>query len=520
MKNKIHISVALILTFVLIIGVKISAQAKSELHELIVSGQVTSKESGVPIVNHKVVIKSCNINNRFSEYYKELETNKEGYYFDTISTTAISGSLNVFTYDQNEKIADTVVHFRFLGRSDGILIADFEICFKNQGEIVQARFKAFQKQNGNPLEYKFVDITDNPNIISYLWEFGDGATSKEASPEHTYDRYGLYKVKLHVVVQEGASFFLSEISKRVYSTDVEYYHMGGHAFSEYFPIDKGFAYLYQLDSVNNYLPVDTVTFDTLGYYYFYHVPEGEYVVKIEPRRESQYYGVLLPTYYGDEFFWQDAQLITLNSTSWEYDIKLDIASNISMGNGKIAGNVKFINASKNSGLDDVAEGVQIYLFDKSNNLLTYRYSSSRGLFDFADLVLDGYYIYPEVTGVTSEKEFVQLTPLSPEISNIEISIDVNNVSAIIPGTVITANLISDPYPNPASDKISVSIDENITGEVFLEIYSISGQKLTDIEYDSNVNNIEIPVSSFKNGTYIVRAYNNSISTAHMFVVTR
>lgn len=521
MKNKVQFSLVLILTFVFIIGSEFHAQAKSEMHELIVSGQVTSKQFGVPIADHKVIIKSCKLDNRFSGYYKELNTNNEGYYFDTIYTAEKCGSLKVFTNDQNNKVADTVVHFRFLGKSYGILIADFEISYMNQGDAVQARFKAFQRQNGNPLTYKFVDITDNPNIISRLWEFGDGTTSKEESPEHTYRNYGLFKVKLHVVVQDGASLFFSEISKRVYSTNVEYYHMGGHAFSEYFPIDKGFAYLYQIDSLNNYLAVDTVAFDTLGYYYFYHIPEGEYVVKIEPRRESQYYGVLLPTYYGNEFFWQDAQLITLKNTSWEYDIKLDIANNVNSGNGKIAGNVKFINASKNSSLDDMAEGVQIYLFDESNNMLTYRYSSYRGLFDFDDLILDGYYIYPEVTGVFAEKEFVQLTPLTPEISNIEISIDVNSINAVIPVEDEVINLISNPYPNPAQDQIVVNVNQNIADEIFIEVYSISGQKLFDQEYISpSFNEILIPVSTLENGTYIIRAHNRLTSTSHMFVVAR
>ncbi|MEA2006605.1 MAG: PKD domain-containing protein, partial [Patescibacteria group bacterium] len=39
--------------------------------------------------------------------------------------------------------------------------------------------------------------TGSPNSISsYLWDFGDGQTSSEASPSHTYSTSGVYTVAL------------------------------------------------------------------------------------------------------------------------------------------------------------------------------------------------------------------------------------------------------------------------------------------------------------------------------------
>jgi len=38
---------------------------------------------------------------------------------------------------------------------------------------------------------------------SYLWEFGDGTSSSEFEPEHTYQEYGIYNVKLTVTGQGG-----------------------------------------------------------------------------------------------------------------------------------------------------------------------------------------------------------------------------------------------------------------------------------------------------------------------------
>ena len=40
--------------------------------------------------------------------------------------------------------------------------------------------------------------------LSYYWDFGDGATSAEASPEHTYSSEGTYEIVLTVIDIEGA----------------------------------------------------------------------------------------------------------------------------------------------------------------------------------------------------------------------------------------------------------------------------------------------------------------------------
>jgi hypothetical protein len=45
----------------------------------------------------------------------------------------------------------------------------------------------------------------------HYWDFGDGSTSREASPEHTYSREGAYLVTLMVVNQTGASRTSSEV---------------------------------------------------------------------------------------------------------------------------------------------------------------------------------------------------------------------------------------------------------------------------------------------------------------------
>ncbi|MDQ9090455.1 collagenase [Pseudoalteromonas haloplanktis] len=48
-------------------------------------------------------------------------------------------------------------------------------------------------------------IDSDGSIVSYQWDFGDGSTSNEANPLHTYTSAGEYSVSLTVVDNEGAS---------------------------------------------------------------------------------------------------------------------------------------------------------------------------------------------------------------------------------------------------------------------------------------------------------------------------
>ncbi len=520
MKHILQFIIAFSLLTFITSGNELFSQSKVDMHEVIISGQVTSIQKGMPVPDHRVVISNSEITDKYSEYIHEVFTDDEGYYYDTIPTTSSNGAFVVSTTDQEGKAIDTIVHYRFIERTKSILIANFAIYYNGHTEIVQARFKVFQKQNDDNLTFKFVDLTKSDNIIARLWEFGDGTTSIEANPEHTYKEYGLFKVKLHVIVESAGTYLQGDISKQVYSTDMEYYHMGGHAFSVHFPIDKGYAYLYYVDQYEKYIAVDTFAFDTLGYYYFYQVPEGNYVVKIEPRKESEYYGVLLPTYYGNEFYWQEAQIINLGSTSWEYDIKLEVANGIINGNGMIGGNVKYINNQEIGRLDDNAVGVQVYLFDESDNMLTYRYSNDRGGFDFDQINLGGYYIYPEVTGIASDKEYVQLTFIEPVVNNIEINIDLNNTSAVFPVADNGISLIGIPYPNPASNSISVPVNEN-TDELIVEIFNLNGQRVMEVgNINSQQSVLMFDIENLENGTYILNAHNQNTSTNYRFVVAR
>ena len=72
----------------------------------------------------------------------------------------------------------------------------------NEGQKAEAPVAAFE-YSIDGLTVKFTDKSQN--AASYKWSFGDGESSKEASPTHTYAAAGEYTVKLTVGNSEGAT---------------------------------------------------------------------------------------------------------------------------------------------------------------------------------------------------------------------------------------------------------------------------------------------------------------------------
>ncbi len=508
-------------TLLLIILVVVTNASNAD-NQIIISGQVTNLEYGNIVEGHSIYIISDSSQNGRNRYSNVLKTDHEGYYYDTITTTSDNGSFIIYTYDHFGVLKDTTVYFRFFDRGNSIIIADFEIYIPIQAEKLQAKFKYVQKVNRARNSFKFIDQTNHKYLVGWYWDFGDGATSYIQNPTHSYQSYGLFKVKFTVTALVDGILIKSTISKQLYISETEYYHLGGHVFSEHFPIDIGRAYLYKIDSLNNYNSVDTVTFDTLGYYYFFHIPKGDYVVKVEPTYESEYYGELMPTYFGDELFWEEAETIQLTHTNWECNIRLMDSDGIFHGDGSLSGKVEYINLPRST-QEFSAEGVVIHLYDDSNNVLTCNYSDTNGDFSFEDIGLETYWLYPEITGIVTEKIRMELTSEMPNISNIELLIDAYGIDYIIPGGEIELKeIVGLPYPNPVSETLNLQIYATSGSLISLEIFDMYCNKVfsDNINLMADQSSLQISTSNLKAGTYIIRTTISRKTYNRIFIVVR
>jgi PKD repeat protein len=64
-------------------------------------------------------------------------------------------------------------------------------------------FRAYPTKGPPQLKVRFQNFSTGPTV-RYLWDFGDGTTSVEKSPIHTYTKEGIYTVQLNIITSLGA----------------------------------------------------------------------------------------------------------------------------------------------------------------------------------------------------------------------------------------------------------------------------------------------------------------------------
>ena len=75
------------------------------------------------------------------------------------------------------------------------------VTVETPSEMPFASFTATPTSGEVPLEVTFID--ESENAVEYHWEFGDGETSTQTSPTHTYTQPGMYNVTLTVTNEAG-----------------------------------------------------------------------------------------------------------------------------------------------------------------------------------------------------------------------------------------------------------------------------------------------------------------------------
>ena len=527
MKKNIRFSFSLIILLAFVFGAFV---AKAEgTNKMVVMGQITTKTYGNPLKDHKVFIVGDSVAFNSFYYYKEILTDENGYYYDTIYTDLTKGSFTVYTYDRFNSKYDTTVYFRFFNEwtdndpsNEDVFIADFSIYMESQDPLLQANFSYKLAFTDNKFLYAFTDKTICDQLLSWEWDFGDGIQSHEQNPQHLFSEAGVFKVQLTVKGLIEGEEVTNSIFKYIYISKFDYYHLGGHGYGDPpFPIDVGLAYLYHKDDDHVISAIDTARIDTLGYYYFYQIPAGNYCIKIQPLKQSEYYGVLMPTYYGNVVFWEDAEFFTLNETSWTYNIQLVEGTGMSNGIGKIAGIVT--DESNKEGFSFLTSGIDVYLLDSNGEIMSSHYTDYYSEFQFDDIALDVYYISPEITGVPNTKTRIRLNEDLPEADEVSINIYTGEVVLdIADNAILGQGNISNPFPNPATSNVSINIITEFPGQITVEIIDLQGRRvLSNTErLKGGANNITLQTPGLENGIYFIRLRTENQMTERKFIVSQ
>jgi PKD repeat protein len=382
------------------------------------------------------------------------------------------------------------------------------------GKSVFAKFDYAIDTVGDQFKVDFKSISIG-NIISVSWDFGDGEYSHATTPSHIYTKPGVYDVTLRVVIQTDSQLIQDKETKKISIAERGYNHLGGHVFAGLLPINEGFACLYSLENDGVY-PVDTAYFDTLGFYWFYHQNEGDYLVKIDIPSTSLDAGSYLPTYYGDEMIWTDAERIEFNLTNWEYNIHLIQATELSPGIGQIGGNISYgeeLNAPQTQ-----ANNIPIILIHEEDNSKSCVYSNEDGVFDFSNIELGEYKVHAEVTGKKTIPHLTYLSQTNPQVNEIDLIISTEEVYSMV-GEEENHDFSIDEirmYPNPSRGDLTLHFDNNKKDVYSISVVNNAGQQVfyRNLDVNEGINKIQLNLTDIQQGSYFV-SIRNSSGTNHI-----
>ncbi|HSG68182.1 MAG TPA: PKD domain-containing protein [Bacteroidales bacterium] len=379
----------------------------------------------------------------------------------------------------------------------------------------QAGFYHTTDSNAMTSTVYFWDLSTPVGLIdTWYWDFGDGNSSAQQNPVHTYSNAGTYTVCLTITADSSSC--TSVYCDSVVITIEDQYQLGGNVFAGIYQLDQGFAYAYKSE---NGVITDVYSdfIDTLGYYLFYPLTAADYYVKVEPSPNSSYYGNYMPTYYGDVVTWEDAVMINLSQNIYTADINLAPLNQAAFGPGQISGTIVHGTTLRDN---TPAEGVQIMLANEQGEFIGLTYSDEEGKFAFTGLPYGTFTLYAEVVGIGMVPGEFILTQENDMIDNIsmimtddEIYFGPNSIESLDDIT------LSEIYPNPVTNTLKLDIGVNNPTSVSVKIVNQVGQVIRTEQISlQQGQTLELNTEGLNTGMYFLEVLTkNNFRTARRFV---
>lgn len=183
--------------FSLLISLMIYPAFSQNVNTLTISGHVVYTEAtGLPVFQQSVNVSGPALNGTLA-----TTTDLHGFYSFTIPNGSVIGPnqiYEVFTVDcNNDTISQQVSNQQ--GTVDFATV-NFQVCGWFGG------CEAVFSYESNFLQPNHINFTSNSSIgqdLIYFWDFGDGQTSTEQNPSHTYNSAGFFYACLYINNEEG-----------------------------------------------------------------------------------------------------------------------------------------------------------------------------------------------------------------------------------------------------------------------------------------------------------------------------
>ena len=364
------------------------------------------------------------------------------------------------------------------------------------------------------------NITGGTPPFIYNWTDGTPVTLSTANNEmylpitsdiytlNVTDTYGCFGQDAMIVTVDG-----SEI-------------ISGYINNAGSPLTDGKVYLIKYETQNmlfDTLISYTLTAGNNGNYTFPPIPYGNYLIKVMP--DTLVYSNLLPTYYGNDFQWDSAAIITHNCNT-PFTANIDVIALLGgTGTGTVSGFVieDFgFGARYGQNPNQIMvpggplKGIDVKLGRNPGGGIQARTTSGNdGKYEFTNLPNDNYRIYVDIPGLPMDSSYtLTVDATNSTFTDLNYYVDSNSVYPILPTAVgIKAYYASltefDIYPNPAKNYTSINFDMLSDNPANIVLIDITGKELMKIKFNKlpkgkHEYQLKLDNQDFKTGIYFLQ----------------
>ncbi|MEM6264051.1 MAG: PKD domain-containing protein [Bacteroidota bacterium] len=338
----------------------------------------------------------------------------------------------------------------------------------------------------------------------YQWSFGDGNTSSQVNPSHTYRQAGAYRVCL--ITSDPATNCSDTICKAVWvgQRPPQRYTLTGTVST--IPANNmgtAIVYLIRHDSTAGTLTALDSTYTRTGRFAFTGLRGGDYWVKAGLLPGAANFSSYLPTYYGNALRWRAATKINVNGRHRPANITLIAGRN--PGGPAFVGGLISQGANKTAG--DPLDGISVLLLDRNDNPVSHTITDTEGRYEFDQIAYGTYKVVVEAIGKSGDDE--QIVTVNASSSAIrDINFEVSNNDILITTSLEEASFgsITRTYPNPVSSTLYLEMELTQGSNLQISMIDLMGRELLRQSENLNLGNnrIEIPVGDLPAGAYLLK----------------
>jgi hypothetical protein len=355
--------------------------------------------------------------------------------------------------------------------------------------------------------YQFIGVTNEENAY-HVWTFGDGTASSQVSPFHTFETTGEYTV-CHIVGINGVCADTVCYTGNFIGNSATGLFIAGEVNAGANVPDNGKVKLYTIDTLSNSVSlVAEYTLSNSGNYMFNGLEAGIYLIKAGLTQGSAWYGDYVPTYFGSQFYWFDAEPVYLTQSGENYDIALIYAGN-GGGPGSVGGNIDDgpfrLMDPESAGVANAnpVAGADVIVTDLNGNPQRWMDADDNGNFNITNLAYGTYRLLADEPGMTCVP--IEFT-ISPDFPSVYIELvmgDELTGTETLNSTVQIGNV----YPNPTANQAQIKINGTHKEAITLDVLGLDGRL-----YQSEIisaQNQNIGLEQLPSGIYQLRVSNAS-----------